>query len=391
MYGLWHEIDGKKVCCNPWTHFEISNPNGDVAMCPWRHGLVLGNVNDQSIDEIWNGEKFQEARMDMLNLGAETFCASSCGVLLGLYKERSLSWYEELAQETECYKNALENEAEFEQQKIVLKTKPRWMRFCPSYKCNYECYHCYQGDDRELKLKLPDHVLTQILQGMKYYQVFLVFGGEPTIQPEFKKIFAAGVEYNHIRYSILTNGSQLHKIIDDIQRVKWLSFDVSLDAATPESYLALRKSDNWPQIIENLKTVHTLNQTKSFKFGIGMTLNRVNHCEIYQFFTLGQSLNAIPSYTLVVNPDKGADFDRKYLDFTAEEIASVVAQINRIEAEFPEQFKVTTLSTIRRIMLDYKKYRLKAYLHEKTKVLHKLGQFLPKRLKYAAKKLLVGS
>ncbi len=229
MFGLWHEIDGKKVCCNPWTHFEISNPNGDVTMCSWRMGLVLGNVNEQSIAEIWNGEKFQAARRDMLQLGAEAFCTPTCGVLLNLHEERSLAWYEELEQQTPCHKNAAENEAEFQQHKLILQSKPRWMRFCPSYKCNYQCYHCYQGDDRELKLQLPDNVLPQILQWMQYYQAVLVFGGEPTIQPEFKKIFAAGAEYGHIRYSILTNASLLHKIIDDISRVNWLAFDVSLD------------------------------------------------------------------------------------------------------------------------------------------------------------------
>jgi MoaA/NifB/PqqE/SkfB family radical SAM enzyme len=75
--GLWLNRSGKKICYNPWTHFEVNNPNGDVTMC-CDVPTVLGNVNEQSIEEIWNGEKYQKLRRMMFEQGAEKMCGPDC-------------------------------------------------------------------------------------------------------------------------------------------------------------------------------------------------------------------------------------------------------------------------------------------------------------------------
>ena len=56
--GLWINKDGKKVCYNPWTHFEVNNPNGDVTMC-CVNPIVLGNVNEQygTFDVLYNAQE----------------------------------------------------------------------------------------------------------------------------------------------------------------------------------------------------------------------------------------------------------------------------------------------------------------------------------------------
>ena len=46
----------KFICKHPWSHFEINNPNGDVTMC-CNNNTVLGNVNQNTVMDIWNGEK----------------------------------------------------------------------------------------------------------------------------------------------------------------------------------------------------------------------------------------------------------------------------------------------------------------------------------------------
>ena len=59
----------KFVCKHPWSHFEVNNPNGDVTMC-CNNNTVLGNVNKNSIEEIWNGKGFLESRERMRDEGA---------------------------------------------------------------------------------------------------------------------------------------------------------------------------------------------------------------------------------------------------------------------------------------------------------------------------------
>lgn len=50
-------------CPLPFTSFYILN-DGDVILCreDWKRKLVLGNVNDNSIKEIWNSEKLNKIR-----------------------------------------------------------------------------------------------------------------------------------------------------------------------------------------------------------------------------------------------------------------------------------------------------------------------------------------
>ena len=67
----------KFVCKHPWSHFEVNNPNGDVTMC-CNNNTVLGNVNEGTIDEIWNGEGFQAARARMRDEGAYAMCPHTC-------------------------------------------------------------------------------------------------------------------------------------------------------------------------------------------------------------------------------------------------------------------------------------------------------------------------
>ncbi len=58
-----------KGCSTPLTTFNIMS-NGDVILCcnDFSNKLILGNVNDLSIREIWNSEKYQEIR-EMLYKG----------------------------------------------------------------------------------------------------------------------------------------------------------------------------------------------------------------------------------------------------------------------------------------------------------------------------------
>ena len=44
---------------------------------------VLGNVNEDSIAKIWNGEKFSRIRERMIDEGAHAFCPHTCPVLQG--------------------------------------------------------------------------------------------------------------------------------------------------------------------------------------------------------------------------------------------------------------------------------------------------------------------
>src|SRR4030042_7019395 len=115
----------KAFCNYPWTHFEVNNPNGDVTMCCDNH-IVLGNINKQSITEIWNGEGYRKIRNDMLTKGAHAVCSSECAVLMGFKSYQNLDWYKNLEKNSPLFLNAQKNDNELKEGKLTLSSMPRW-------------------------------------------------------------------------------------------------------------------------------------------------------------------------------------------------------------------------------------------------------------------------
>jgi hypothetical protein len=44
--------------------------------------IVLGNANDESLHDIWNGEKYRAFRMDHFNLTPGIKCTEQCDMQL---------------------------------------------------------------------------------------------------------------------------------------------------------------------------------------------------------------------------------------------------------------------------------------------------------------------
>jgi radical SAM protein with 4Fe4S-binding SPASM domain len=55
-----------KICSQPFIHFQI-NPDGKITPCySWSYPEILGDANNESLYDIWNGKKFNEFRLHML-------------------------------------------------------------------------------------------------------------------------------------------------------------------------------------------------------------------------------------------------------------------------------------------------------------------------------------
>ena len=55
------------LCPYPWTTLRIAS-NGDIVACcrDLRHETVLGNLNEDSVENIWNGGAMQDLRAALL-------------------------------------------------------------------------------------------------------------------------------------------------------------------------------------------------------------------------------------------------------------------------------------------------------------------------------------
>ena len=322
----------KFVCKHPWSHFEVNNPNGEVTMC-CNNDTVLGNVHDNSIEEVWNAEPFQKVRARMRDEGAYAMCPHTCPVLQGGKQYENLDGYSELDAQGSAHRNAVKNEEEFAAGKTDLVSLPRWLRFAYSWACNLDCYHCYQREEAKVKTKLPDSFMVQLPEYARTTQVILPFGGEPFY---FKPVvdFIENLDPElETRFYFVTNAVLLNdRMFKVLERVGITCIAVSLDAATAESYDTLRvrgRNAQWEGVMANLGRFRDLKKEKGFLFTVSMTLNSTNCAEIETFVDLALSHDAEPLITLVANPDQTMAFQKEFLTFSPEQIDSMFAQIDR--------------------------------------------------------------
>ena len=72
-----------EFCQFPWSSMTIKS-NGESCECveDFNNEIVLGNAREQSLHDIWNGEKYRNFRMDHFNLTPGIKCTEQCEMQL---------------------------------------------------------------------------------------------------------------------------------------------------------------------------------------------------------------------------------------------------------------------------------------------------------------------
>ena len=84
-YHGTESIHWSEFCKHPWMTMTIKS-NGEATMCmeDFNNEIVFGDVNEQSLADIWNGERYKEFRWQHLNVVEEIKCNHECDMhLLG--------------------------------------------------------------------------------------------------------------------------------------------------------------------------------------------------------------------------------------------------------------------------------------------------------------------
>ena len=67
------------ICSLPWTNFLVER-DGTVRVCCF-NGTILGNLKEQSVDEIWHGANFTKLREAISNNDFSNGCRRDCPVI----------------------------------------------------------------------------------------------------------------------------------------------------------------------------------------------------------------------------------------------------------------------------------------------------------------------
>ena len=133
--------------------------------------------------------------------------------------------------------------------------------------CQNRCSFCmYEDYLRGHRVFIDNKVYRETLEDLKEMgtkAVLFAGGGEPLTHPEFKFMAMAARDMD-FEIGLLTNGIALHKIDGILDEFKFIR--ISLDAAMAKTYKAIKKTDVFDDVVENIKDA----VRNSYKTTIGL-------------------------------------------------------------------------------------------------------------------------
>ncbi len=327
----------RSLCYAPFTNL-FFDQQGNACVCCWNKRVPVGNVLRDSMDEIWRGPKIQQLRealrRDDLSKGCN-FC--SLQIKDGVFAGSSILQFEKFD---------------------VPGSDPDWpqrMEFSISNSCNLECVMC-SGDfssairaRREKREAMPRIYSDEILESMRAYLPHLkkakFLGGEPFLVTEYFRLWDMMVEDDcQIECHVTTNGTQYSKRIERLLDRIPMSFNVSIDGATKQTYENIRIGANFDEVLENAGRLREYARERNTWFGFSYCLMRQNWRELGDFCALADAWDVECFINTVHYPAEHGIYSlppsglREVLDGMEKQASTLDARLGRNKAVWFAEF-----------------------------------------------------
>ena len=290
-------IDSESFCMLPWMHLHAF-PDGRAYPCCFAlDDHHVGNVNEQSMEEVFNGDAMKKMRLNMLNNKKSKECVKCYDQEQSGFFSLRLSSNKHFGHNISMTENTKpDGTADF-----IIKY---WdIRF--SNLCNMACRSCgtwfssnWYEDHKKLTGAPPNHakimkagrssndIWEQLLKQFDHVEQFYFAGGEPIIMEEHLRILKEldKRKMYHVRLIYNSNFSKSKFKGTDIFEL-WNKFDsvsigASLDAMGPRAEL-MRKGTVWKETEENRKRM--LEVCPQVDFYISATVGLSNALHVVDF------------------------------------------------------------------------------------------------------------
>jgi MoaA/NifB/PqqE/SkfB family radical SAM enzyme len=257
------------LCYAPFNNLFFDN-KGDVRVCCWNWLEPVGNVLTHSMDEIWRGEPIRRLREAL----ASYRLAEGCGICRFQTEDGAVGGLK--------LRNFDRLPAEGPD-----PAWPRQFEFSISNACNLQCVMCdgtYSSAiraHREGKPPLPRLYDERFLRSLAPYLPHLrqakFLGGEPFLVTEHFLIWDMMIAGDaQAVCHVTTNGTQAGRTVARyLDRLRF-AFAVSLDAATKETFEAIRVGASWDEVLANARSFREHARQKRTSFSFTFCLMRTN-------------------------------------------------------------------------------------------------------------------
>ena len=290
-----NKIDlSNKFCEHPFDNFE-PHSDGSVATCcmSWLPYLI-GNINDQSPDSIYNSQKAQDIRRSILD-GSFKYCDHR---VCPRIQNRSLPNKDEITNER--HRDIIDNNKVIMDYPIKINClyDPSCNLSCPS--CRVEKISFIKGEQYEYRLKIHNNLINFILKkDLVDGCTFNITGsGDPCGAKIFRDFLLNfdGDKHPEITIDLQTNGvmltpkmwNSIHRIHKNIGLIM-----VSFDAALPSTYSKVRKGGDWEILINNIKNLCQQRPEYIKRLRLDFVVQDSNYKEMPKFVTLGKSFGCV--------------------------------------------------------------------------------------------------
>lgn len=283
-------------CRLPFTEVCIDE-SGDVwpNCCPDWVEFPLGNLLEQSWDQVWNGSRAQEMRRSMHD-GSLRHCDG--GWCPHMQAARGGPGDHIVSPHDDRARLGLPDEALAGAVEMAAGPSNVGMHYEPS--CNLACPTCrsdiemVSGEAAERMRRLHHAVETQVLP---HPRVISMTGTGDPFASKFLREFLIGfdrdrfpgIETIHLHTNAILWTPALWARMTGLHDID-VTTDISIDAARPATYELVRRPARWERLVENLDFIGTVPNVGSI--GVSMTVSQANMAEIVEFHDLGTRLAA---------------------------------------------------------------------------------------------------
>lgn len=285
----------RKVClaeqqaypmCMQMFRFAFIGVGGEVHLCcpHMIHNFPVGNLVENTWEECWNSKLAKIMRLSLIN---RTFCFCD--------KPQCANFSQEIDAE-----HAKELLSDYQIRPLNF---PKEMVLAFDSSCNLQCVSCrkeFKFNTTEAERKILEKTTENLMEVAQKVENLQVSGnGDPIFSKWYRQLWLQEPKLRRKNIELVTNGLLFNetnwKKFEDLYEN--ISVDISVDAATKETYERIRIGGNFDILTENLKFISSLReQGKIKKFTIRFVVQRQNYEEMPLFVELGRRLHVDKVY-----------------------------------------------------------------------------------------------
>lgn len=266
-------------CNKPFSHFEAKEDGKVHLCCPSYLPFAAGNLNEKSIDEVFNGPQAIELRKSILR-GDFKYCSRACPSIQNntlppidwILENSDDSRGGQSSKDIEIITKARDKGIDKLTDEDLKVSLPIHINLSADKSCNLHCPSCrvkkidYKSGNKfnrakELNDKIVEAFLTKPTN--REFSINCAGSGDPFASKIYRNMLynINGNDFPNLKIDIQTNGllftktmwNKLHKIHNNLR-----TCEISLDAGTKETYeQKTRLGGNWDLLLNNCDFLDT--------------------------------------------------------------------------------------------------------------------------------------